>query len=100
MVEPKVEPEIRFPIPQPWFVLRLDQGFFNFFAHVPLPIKNIILQHLIYARVKFIMAFSFHRTASFWRCSQKLEIDRYGFFEADNDILKIFKSCFLLHYQK
>jgi len=36
----------------------------------------------------------------------KLEIDRYGFFEADTaisadtDISKIFKSCFLLHYQR
>jgi len=36
-----------------------------------------------------------------------LEIDRYGFFEADShgpisitDISKIFKSCFLLHYKK
>ena len=29
-----------------------------------------------------------------------LEIDRYGFFEADTDISKIFKPCFLLHYQK
>jgi len=29
-----------------------------------------------------------------------LEIDRYGFFEADTDIFKFFKSCFLLHYQK
>jgi len=30
----------------------------------------------------------------------KAEIDRYGFFEADTDISKIFKSCFLPHYQK
>jgi len=40
----------------------------------------------------------------------ELEIDRYGFFGADAyvsavhepiaDISKIFKSCFLLHYQK
>jgi len=39
-----------------------------------------------------------------------LEIDRYGFFGTDilaiqgpiliTDISKIFKSCFLLHYQK
>jgi len=38
-----------------------------------------------------------------------LEIDRYGFFETDTDIsaihgqiliTDIFKSCFLLHYQK
>ena len=29
-----------------------------------------------------------------------LEIDRYGFIEADTDISKIFKSCFLLCYQK
>ena len=29
----------------------------------------------------------------------KIEIDRYGFFEADTDISKILKSCFLLHYQ-
>jgi len=29
-----------------------------------------------------------------------LEIDRYGFFEANTDISKIFKSCYLLHYQK
>jgi len=29
-----------------------------------------------------------------------VEIDRYGFFEADTDISKIFKSCFLLHYQR
>jgi len=26
-------------------------------------------------------------------------MDRYGFFEANTDISKIFKSCFLLHYQ-
>jgi len=41
---------------------------------------------------------------------QTLEIDRYGFFRADTDILaihgpiadisKFFISCFLLHYQK
>ena len=30
----------------------------------------------------------------------KIEIDRYGFFEAITDISKTFKSCFLLHYQK
>jgi len=30
----------------------------------------------------------------------KLEIDRCGFFDADTDISKIFKSCFLLRYQK
>jgi len=30
----------------------------------------------------------------------RVEIGRYGFFEADTDISKIFKSCFLLHYQK
>jgi len=37
---------------------------------------------------------------SSWK--SKLEIDRYGFFEADidTDISKLFKSCFLLHYQK
>jgi len=29
-----------------------------------------------------------------------VEIDRYGFFEADTDIYKIFKSCFLLPYQR
>jgi len=29
-----------------------------------------------------------------------VEIDRYGFCEADTDISKIFKSCFLLHYQR
>ena len=32
--------------------------------------------------------------------SLPLEIDWYGFSEADTDISKIFKSCFLLHYQK
>jgi len=30
----------------------------------------------------------------------RLEIDRYGFFEADTNISEIYKSCFLLHYQK
>jgi len=29
--------------------------------------------------------------------ASKIEIDRYGFFEADPDISKIFISCFLLH---
>jgi len=29
-----------------------------------------------------------------------LEIDRYRFFEADTDISKHLKYCFLLHYQK
>jgi len=29
----------------------------------------------------------------------KLEIDRCGFFEADTDISKKLKYCFLLHYQ-
>ena len=29
----------------------------------------------------------------------ELEIDRYGFFEADTDTSKIFKSCIVLHYQ-
>jgi len=38
---------------------------------------------------------SFKKNLSLW-----LEIDRYGFFEADTDISKIFKSCFLLHYQR
>jgi len=31
--------------------LCVDQGFSNFFAHVPVSIKYIILQHLIYAGV-------------------------------------------------
>jgi len=53
-----------------------------------------------------------------WLCSNfsrtlhnsPIEIDRYGFFDADTDISaihgpitdisKIFKSCFWLHYQK
>jgi len=30
----------------------------------------------------------------------ELEINRCGFFEADTDISKNFKYCFLLHYQK
>jgi len=29
-----------------------------------------------------------------------VEIDRYGFFEADTNISKNLKYCFLLHYQK
>jgi len=29
-----------------------------------------------------------------------VEIERYAFFVADTNISKIFKSCFLLHYQK
>jgi len=34
------------------------------------------------------------------KLGKNLEIDWYGFFEADTDISKIFKSWFLLHYQK
>jgi len=35
-----------------------------------------------------------------WFGTYLLEIDRYGFFEADTDTSKSFKSCLLLHYQK
>jgi len=31
--------------------LRVDQGFSNFWAHVPLSIKRIISRHLVYAGV-------------------------------------------------
>jgi len=51
-------------------LLCADQGFSNFFAHVPLSIKRIISRHLIYAGVivqllNNITVFSFQLTKSF-----------------------------------